>query len=236
MMLLSADYSQIELRLLAHFSKTLSSLTRFAAARIFTRAPRKRFSASRRLRRLRNTAALPRSSISASSTASPHSASRNNSASSRRKRRSSSPPISNAIAASEEWLDRQVADVREKGFTRTLFGRVRQIPEISSPQPNLRNFAERTAMNTPLQGTAADLIKLAMIEIDRHLIEKEFASRMILQVHDEFLFEGPESELPKLRTLVKNAMEHAHELRVPLVVEMEGRAELARHEVIAARN
>jgi DNA polymerase-1 len=120
----------------------------------------------------------------------------------------------------KEWLDRQVAEVRQLGFTRTLFGRIRQIPEISSPQTNLRNFAERTAMNTPLQGTAADLIKLAMIEIDRRLTDEEFASRMILQVHDELLFEGPESEMPKLKKLVKEVMEHVHELRVPLVVEI----------------
>jgi DNA polymerase I len=75
-------------------------------------------------------------------------------------------------------------------------------------------------MNTPLQGTAADLIKLAMIEIDRELVDKNFASKMILQVHDELLFEGPEDELPKLKKLVKQAMENVHELRVPLLVEM----------------
>jgi DNA polymerase I len=84
---------------------------------------------------------------------------------------------------------------------------------------NLRNFAERTAMNTPLQGTAADLIKLAMIEIDRHLIDEGFHTRMILQVHDELLFEGPEDELDRLASLVKRAMEEIHPLRVPLLVE-----------------
>jgi DNA polymerase-1 len=118
------------------------------------------------------------------------------------------------------WLDRQVAETRITGFTRTLYGRIRPIPEITSPQPNLRNFAERTAMNTPLQGTAADIIKIAMIEIDRRLPAEEFESKMILQVHDELLFEGPEKEMPRLNKLVKQAMENVQELRVPLVVEI----------------
>jgi DNA polymerase-1 len=118
----------------------------------------------------------------------------------------------------KKYLDSQIAEVRKSGFTRTLFGRTRQIPEISSPQPNLRNFAERTAMNTPMQGAAADLIKLAMIELDEQLYAG-FESRMILQVHDELLFEAPEKELPKLKKLVKEVMEGVHQLCVPLLVE-----------------
>jgi DNA polymerase I len=118
----------------------------------------------------------------------------------------------------KKFLDAQIAETRKTGQTKTLFGRVRPIPEINSPQPNLRNFAERTAMNTPMQGAAADLIKLAMIELDRQLAH-DFKSRMILQVHDELLFETPDSELPDLRSLVKHVMEGAHKLRVPLLVE-----------------
>jgi DNA polymerase I len=118
----------------------------------------------------------------------------------------------------KKYLDAQIAEVRRSGFTRTLFGRIRPIPEINSPQPNLRNFAERTAMNTPMQGAAADLIKLAMIELDRRLAG-EFEARMILQVHDELLFEAPEGEIPRLRSLVKEVMEGVHKLRVPLLVE-----------------
>jgi DNA polymerase I len=118
----------------------------------------------------------------------------------------------------KKYLDAQIAETRKLGFTTTMFGRKRQIPEISSPQPNLRNFAERTAMNTPMQGAAADLIKLAMIELDKILAE-DFESRMILQVHDELLFEAPEKELPKLKKVVKEVMEGVHKLRVPLVVE-----------------
>ncbi len=118
----------------------------------------------------------------------------------------------------KKYLDAQIAEVRRTGFTRTLFGRIRPIPEINSPQPNLRNFAERTAMNTPMQGAAADLIKLAMIELDRRLAG-EFEARMILQVHDELLFEAPEGEIPRLRSLVKEVMEGVYRLRVPLLVE-----------------
>jgi DNA polymerase I len=118
----------------------------------------------------------------------------------------------------KKYLDRQIAEVRETGFTKTLFGRTRPIPEINSPQVNLRNFAERTAMNTPMQGAAADLIKLAMIELDRQLADG-FQSKMILQVHDELLFEAPKDELPRLTKLVKEVMEGVHKLRVPLVAE-----------------
>ena len=91
----------------------------------------------------------------------------------------------------KKYLERSLAEARKTGFTRTLFGRIRPVPEITSPQPNLRNFAERTALNTPLQGTAADLIKLAMIAIDRQLTDEGLQAKMILQVHDELLFEAP---------------------------------------------
>jgi DNA polymerase I len=120
----------------------------------------------------------------------------------------------------KQHLDRSLDEVRRSGFTRTLFGRRRPIPEITSPQPNLRGLAERTALNTPLQGTAADLIKLAMIAIDRQLAAQNLRARMILQVHDELLFESPPDELDRLRALVRPAMEQVYPLSVPLVVEM----------------
>jgi DNA polymerase-1 len=120
----------------------------------------------------------------------------------------------------KEYLERSLAEARKAGATRTLFGRMRPIAEITSPQVNLRNFAERTALNTPLQGTAADLIKLAMITIARELAEQQFQARMILQVHDELLFEAPHDEVDRLRKLVRNAMENVHKLAVPLVVDL----------------
>ena len=119
----------------------------------------------------------------------------------------------------KEYLDRVLEETRKTGMAKTLFGRIRPIPEITSPQMQLRNFAERTALNSPLQGTAADLIKLAMIAIDRRLREEKFKARMILQVHDELLFEVPESELSRVRELVCHEMESVHKLDVPLAVE-----------------
>ena len=118
------------------------------------------------------------------------------------------------------FIEETLAAARRAGSVKTLFGRVRPIPDILSKNANLRGFAERTAVNTPLQGTAADLIKLAMIRIDRELRERNLHSRMLLQVHDELVFEAPEGEVDILRELVKREMEQVHALRVPLVVEI----------------
>ncbi|MGC1619925.1 MAG: DNA polymerase I [Candidatus Acidiferrum sp.] len=120
----------------------------------------------------------------------------------------------------KEFLDKILAETRQTGVAKTLFGRIRPIPEINSPQAQLRSFAERTALNSPLQGTAADLIKLAMINIDRRLGEEELEAKMILQVHDELLFEVPPREKDKIERLVREEMEGVHTLTVPLVVEI----------------
>jgi DNA polymerase-1 len=120
----------------------------------------------------------------------------------------------------KEYLDKILAETRKTGVAKTLFGRIRPIPEINSPQMQLRNFAERTALNSPLQGTAADLIKLAMIRIDQRLTEEKFEAKMILQVHDELLFETPAKERGKLGKLVQEEMEGVYKLNVPLVVEI----------------
>ena len=120
----------------------------------------------------------------------------------------------------KEYLDKILAETRNTGVAKTLFGRIRPIPEINSPQVQLRNFAERTALNSPLQGTAADLIKLAMIAIDRRLAEEKFKAKMILQVHDELLFEAPASEGEALAELVRHEMENVYKLAVPLVAEV----------------
>jgi DNA polymerase-1 len=113
-----------------------------------------------------------------------------------------------------------LTETRKTGVAKTLFGRIRPIPEITSPQMHLRNFAERTALNSPLQGTAADLIKMAMINIDQRLEEEKFEAKMILQVHDELLFEAPEKEKNKLEKLVREEMEGVYKLLVPLAVEI----------------
>lgn len=118
-----------------------------------------------------------------------------------------------------KYLDATIAEVRKTGVSKTLFGRERPIPEINSRNPNARGFAERTAVNTPLQGTAADLIKLAMIRIDRRLRTESWQSVMLLQVHDELVFEAPESEAASLAKMVKQEMESVRQLNVPLLVE-----------------
>jgi DNA polymerase-1 len=118
------------------------------------------------------------------------------------------------------FIDQTLEEARREQRVRTLFGRVRPIPDINSKNANLRGFAERTAVNTPLQGTAADLIKIAMIRIDAALRERNLKSRMTLQVHDELVFEVPEKEVETMRTLVRDQMEQVHPLTVPLQVEV----------------
>ncbi len=118
------------------------------------------------------------------------------------------------------FIDSTLEEARREQRVKTLFGRVRPIPDINSKNANQRGFAERTAVNTPLQGTAADLIKLAMIRIDTALRDRGLKSRMTLQVHDELVFEVPESEIETVRTLVREQMENVHPLHVPLLVEI----------------
>ncbi len=217
-LLLSADYSQIELRILAHLSEDPILVESFrrgedihsrTAQEVFGIAPFAQTREHRRVAKVINFGVIY--GLSAFGLA--------------QQLGIDTKEAAKFIAAYFErysgvkkYLDGQIAEVRKTGFTKTLFGRTRPIPEINSPQPAMRNFAERTAMNTPMQGAAADLIKLAMIELDRRL-QGQFESRMILQVHDELLFEAPEPELPRLTQLVKEVMEGVHKLSVPLVVD-----------------
>jgi DNA polymerase-1 len=118
------------------------------------------------------------------------------------------------------FIDQTLDEARRDLKVRTLFGRIRPIPDINSKNSNQRGFAERTAVNTPLQGTAADLIKLAMIRIDAAVRERNLKSRMTLQVHDELVFEVPEKEIETMQSLVREQMEKVHALAVPLLVEI----------------
>jgi DNA polymerase-1 len=118
------------------------------------------------------------------------------------------------------FIEKTLEQTRKDGSVRTLFGRVRPIPDIESRNANQRGFAERTAINTPLQGTAADLIKLAMISIDRKLTERKLKTRMVLQVHDELLFEVPADEVAEVEALVRTEMEGVIKLKVPLVADL----------------
>jgi DNA polymerase-1 len=120
----------------------------------------------------------------------------------------------------KSFIEKTLEETRKTGSVRTLFGRVRPIPDIESRNPNQRGFAERTAINTPLQGTAADLIKIAMIALDRKLSERKLKTRMVLQVHDELLFEVPADEAAEVEELVRSEMEGVVKLNVPLVVDL----------------
>jgi DNA polymerase I len=222
--LLSADYSQIELRILAHFSedpvlveafRTGQDIHSRTAQEVFGVGPLGQSAEHRRAAKVINFGIIYGLS--------PFGLAQN--------LQIDQKEAAKFIAAYFEryrgvkkYLDRSLEEVRRSGFTRTLFGRRRPIPEISSPQFNLRGLAERTALNTPLQGTAADLIKLAMIKIQQELEAQRLRSRMILQVHDELLFEMPPDELSKLRAIVQPAMEQACLLRVPLVVDIKSGA------------
>jgi DNA polymerase-1 len=218
--LLSADYSQIELRILAHFSKDPVLVEAFrngqdiharTAEEVFRVGPMAQNAEHRRAAKAINFGIIYGQTpfgLAAQLGIDQKEAAQFIAAYFARYR------------GVKEYLERSLAEARKSGATRTMFGRIRPVPEITSPQVNLRNFAERTALNTPLQGTAADLIKLAMIAIARQLAEEKFQAKMILQVHDELLFEAPHNELDRLRPLVRKAMEHVRELAVPLVVDL----------------
>ncbi len=218
--LLSADYSQIELRILAHFSKDPVLVEAFrtgqdiharTAEEVFRVGPMAQNAEHRRAAKAINFGIIYGQTpfgLAAQLSIDQKEAAQFIAAYFARYR------------GVKEYLERSLAEARKAGVTRTLHGRIRPVPEITSSQFNLRNFAERTALNTPLQGTAADLIKLAMIQIARQLREQNFRAKMILQVHDELLFEAPHDEIVRLRPLVRRAMENVHALAVPLVVDL----------------
>ena len=217
--LLSADYSQIELRLLAHFSSDAVLIDAFrhnedihtrTAAEVFGVAPLMVTPEMRRGAKAVNFGIVY--GQTAFGLAAQIGVSREEAD---RYIRS----YFERYAGVKKWIDRTVAEVRQRGYTLTLHGRRRSIPDIQSKNPNARSFAERTAVNTPLQGTAADLIKLAMIALDADLHAQHMQSRLLLQVHDELVLESPTDELEEATRLVKRRMEGVVHLKVPLLVE-----------------
>ena len=120
----------------------------------------------------------------------------------------------------QAFMRKAVAEGYDTGLARTLFGRVRRLPELKSPNANIRNFGERAAMNTPVQGTAADIIKLAMVRVHEALKKGNYQSKLILQVHDELIIEAPESEADGVARMLKECMENVITLSVPLVAEV----------------
>jgi DNA polymerase-1 len=217
--LVAADYSQIELRLLAHYSKDAVLVESFRRGEdIHTRTAAEVFGVmpglvSAEMRRnakavnfgivygqtpfgLASQLGIPRAEAERYIKA-----------------------YFERYAGVKRWIEETVAAVREAGFTTTLYGRQRPIPDMNSRNPNARGFAERTAVNTPLQGSAADIIKVAMIRIHGRLAAEGWRARMLLQVHDELVFEAPPEETERLKEMVKGEMERAVELEVPLVAD-----------------
>lgn len=121
----------------------------------------------------------------------------------------------------KDYIDDIIREAKDQGYVETIFHRRRYLPDINSRNFNMRSFAERTAMNTPIQGSAADIIKVAMIDVARKLKEENLEARMLLQVHDELVFEAPADEIPKLQKLVTETMENAIKLAIPLKVDSE---------------
>lgn len=119
----------------------------------------------------------------------------------------------------KSYMENIVREARDKGYVETIYHRRRHLPDINSRNFNVRNFAERTAINSPIQGSAADILKVAMINLDRALVEGNYKTRMLLQVHDEIVLEVPDDELEVIRALVKETMEHAIQLSVPLLAD-----------------
>jgi DNA polymerase-1 len=218
--LLSADYSQIELRIMAHFSQDPVLVEAFrsgediharTAQEVFGVGPLLQTPDHRRAAKAINFGIIY--GLSAFGLAKQLGIPQKEAA-------QFISAYFNRYRGVKQYLDNILVETRKSGVAKTLFGRIRPMPEINSPQVQLRNFAERTALNSPLQGTAADLIKMTMIAIDRRLREEKFESRMILQVHDELLFEVPTKEKEAMETLVRDEMENVYKLAVPLVVEI----------------
>jgi len=218
--LLTADYSQIELRLLAHFSSDRllveayrrgDDIHTLTASQVFGVPPLMVTADHRRQAKVVNFGIVYGLS--------PFGLSQNLGIETSEAKQF----ITNYFEKYEgvrKFIDRTLEEARRDLKVRTLFGRIRPIPDINSKNSNQRGFAERTAVNTPLQGTAADLIKIAMIRIDADLRQRGLKSRMTLQVHDELVFEVPENEIDVMKPLVREHMEKVHGLAVPLLVEM----------------
>jgi DNA polymerase-1 len=218
--LLSADYSQIELRIMAHFSKDPVLVEAFRNGEdIHARTAQEVFGVGPMAQNAEHRRAAKAINFGIIYGLSPFGLAQQLGIEQKEAAKFINAYFTRYRGV-KEYLDNILAETRKTGAAKTLFGRIRPIPEINSPQMQLRNFAERTALNSPLQGTAADLIKLAMINIDKRLAKEKFEAKMILQVHDELLFEAPTKERAKLEKLVREEMEGVHKLAVPIVVEI----------------
>lgn len=218
--ILSADYSQIELRILAHLSCDTSLIETFkrdedihaaTAAEIFHVAPDQVNPEMRRLAKVINFGIVYGMSAFGLS-----------------KELAIPPSVAQAYIANyfqkyhevRDYIDKSLVQARERGYVTTLMNRRRYLPDIASSNRSVRQFAERIAINAPIQGTAADLIKVAMINIHRRLIREERQTKLLLQIHDELVFEVPEEEMEAIKALVKEEMEGVVKLYIPLKVDI----------------
>ena len=217
--IMSADYSQIELRIMAHLSNDEHLVDAFrhgkdvhaiTASKIFRIPPESVTPEQRRIAKTANFGIMY--GISAFGLSQRLKISRAEAKKIIEDYFASFPTVSS-------YIDRAVASVREKGYAETLFGRRRYLPDINSRNATTRSLAERNAINAPIQGTAADIIKKAMINVDRKMKETGMQSRMVLQVHDELVFDALLSEADDLKKLVTEEMENVIQLSIPLTVE-----------------
>ncbi|MGB3211620.1 MAG: DNA polymerase I [Desulforhopalus sp.] len=218
---LSADYSQIDLRVLAHYSQDTALMSAFrkgqdihatTAAEIFSVSPMLVTSEMRRVAKSINFGIVyGMSSFGLSSQLDI----------SRKDAQRFIDKYFRLYTGVQKFMEDIVNLARENGYVTTLLGRRRSFPDIVAKNRNQREFAERMAINTPIQGTAADIIKLAMIECEKVIMEKKLSAKMLLQIHDELVFELPETELERTRPIIQSAMEDALKLDVPLVVNFE---------------
>jgi DNA polymerase-1 len=219
-LLVGADYSQIELRLLAHYSqdplllesyRTGQDIHTLTAAEVFGVPPMLIDAEHRRRAKAVNFGIVYGLS--------PFGLAQQLGIEQKEAKRFIDSYFARYVGV-RSFIDRTLEQARRDGFVRNLFGRKRPIPDLGSKNPNLRGFAERTAVNTPLQGTAADLIKIAMLHLDAELCARGLQAKMLLQVHDELVLEAPLDEVETVKALVKECMEGAYKLSVPLEVEV----------------
>ncbi len=219
-LMVAADYSQIELRILAHLSGDEGLIEAFTSGEDFHAATAARvFGVS-----VEDVAPGERARAKAVNFGIVYGQSAHGLADSLKIGRAEAQEMIDRYYAAyprvRAYLDEAVADAHRTGSSATMFGRKRRIPELKSSNYNLRSFGERTAMNHPMQGTAADIMKLAMIEVDRRLRAEGLSARMVLQVHDELVFESPAEEVAPLSAMAREAMSGVAELAVPLEVDV----------------
>ena len=213
--LLSSDYSQIELRVLAHISKDEHLIKAFQeGADIHTSTAMRVFG----IERPEDVTANDRRNAKAVNFGVVYGISdfglSNNLGISRKEAKAYIDTYFERFPGIKNYMD-----ARDKGYVETLFKRRRELPDINSRNFNIRGFAERTAINSPIQGSAADILKIAMIQLDKALVAGGYQTKMLLQVHDEIVLEVPKSELAEMKKLVKQTMEEAIQLSVPLIAD-----------------